>query len=203
MSRLSIIIVLAIISILTIHGCNKGRWKDKADRYESLYRIEKQQTETWQDESGNWRAKAETAAVSKEMLKELSIDQNSKYGQLHKDFEGLNKKLKNLQNYTSTNTETVIRYETLVHDTVFVRANGAQVVAKKFYWTDSSSFNSFSGVIVNDTIKGSVSITDSLEVVVYWTRKFPVIGKKRYETQVKSKNPSTKIVHVQSIIQKK
>ena len=202
MTRATLILVGILVATIFI----MNRCSDKLVNDYSELRVEnqllKKEVKVSQDSEGRWRATAQAMAVNGSTIKALSRNENIHYSKLHKDFEGLRKSLKNLENHTSTHTETIVPVETFIHDTVYIEKDGTEVAAKKIYWKDDIGYNSFRGSLVDSVLFGEIQIKDSLEIVVFWKRKHKIIGKKIYHTEVISKNPSTKIVNVKTLIQK-
>jgi type II secretory pathway pseudopilin PulG len=196
-----------IIIVLLVVAAGSGlyfskKYRERAKEMESAYRLENQKTEIYKDKSNKWRGKAEAAAVSNNTLRKLARTEGSHYNQLRQEFRELKKSLKNLDHHTSTETKTIVEVQTLVHDTIYISRDGTRVEGKKFAWKDSSGFNKFKGTFFGDTLVGKLEVIDSLEIVTYWKRKVPVIGKKKYETQILSRNPNTKIVQIKYTVKK-
>ena len=202
MTRATLILVgVLVATIFVMNRCSDKKDDDYAE-LEVENQLLKKEVKVSQDSEGRWRATAQAMAVNGSTIKALSRNESIHYSKLHEDFEGLRKSLKNLNNHTSTHTETIVPVETIIHDTVYIQKDGTEVAAKRIYWKDDIGYNSFRGSLVDSVLFGELKIKDSLEVVVYWKRKHKIIGKKIYHTEVLSKNPSTKIIHVETLVQK-
>jgi len=186
-TRTLIIVLLLIIFVLFAKAINLINLKNSLTKY---YAIKDQEIKTWKDNSGYWRSKAETAEINREDLKKLEELKN-----LSKEFEGVKKSLKNLENYIGISSETTINKTVNLKDTTIYKNNIAYTVPKfefKDEWTD------ITGVIDSGKVDLKISSKDSLDVVQYWDRKW-FLGKKKYFTEIKSFNPNTKITYQRSI----
>lgn len=204
MNRLTLGIIVALTLACAVLAGKCTNLQDQATSYEGLYRLQTQKSKVWKTESGKWRNKAEAASVSSGTLKDLVNNNNAEFKNLHKRFEGLNKKLNNLSSAVTTSSVTNTTFNARLTDTVYVNIVNRDTVrmpAKKFEWADTSGFNKFNGIIVDDKITGSFESIDSLETVTYWERKW-ALGKKRYFTEIESKNPNTKVVYNKSVVVK-
>ena len=196
---LGIIVALSVTCLISIRKC--VTLQDKASSYEGLYKLQTQNSKVWRTESGKWRIKAESANVSSATLKDLVNNNSAEFKDLHKRFEGLNKKLNNLSNISTTSSVTSTTFNARLTDTVYVNIvnrDTVRVPAKKFEWADSTGFNKFDGVIANGKITGNFESIDSLETVTYWEKKW-LLGKKNYTTEIESKNPNTKVVYNKTV----
>jgi len=202
MTRATLLLIVLGLIVVWFLNWKTGRQKDMISQLNSVIESQNQEVKVWKDKEGNSRARAMTAVVDRRTIEELSKQEGSHYSNLSKEFLELRKNLKNLNSHSSTHTKTIVEVNTILHDTVYIQADGTQVAAKRVYWKDDLGFNSFKGSLVDSVLFGEIEVNDSLEVVVYWKRKHKIIGKKIYHTEVKSKNPSTNIVNVSSIVLK-
>ena len=206
MNRFTIGIIAVLTLLLIVFYGRIASLRDRASNYEALYKQSQKKAKVWQDKAGNWRSRAETADISVRTLKDLVKNGDKRFVDLSKSFEGLNKNLKNLQNLTNTNTNSIVNFTTNLRDTTIVVVQGntsdsIPVVVQVFEWKDSLGYSTFSGQINNGEITGAMSITDSLDMVTYWKRPW-LLGKKKYFTEIRSKNPATRIIYNKSIVVK-
>ena len=205
MNRIVFVIIIILVVILCFLGMKLTSMSSDLEASTLLLNDSKREVKVWQDKEGQWRSRTEAADVSAKTLDEL-IENSKQLQDIQKQFSGLKKSLKNLQNLTNLNTRSLISFETTLSDTTILihqRENNdsMSIPARVFQWADSANFNNFTGLIIGDHVSGTLSVTDSLDMVTYWERSW-FLGKKKYFTEIVSKNPSTKIIYNKSIVVK-
>lgn len=160
--------------------------------FKSLYQTSQQEAKIWQDKDNAWRIRVQAAEITKENLKDLAEVKT-----LIKQFN-LKKSGNNLESYIQTNTETTIHKQVRLKDTTIYFGDTVTVPAFNYHdqWMD------IRGVVQDGKVDLKIQNQDSLQVVTYWKRSW-FLGKKKYFTEIKSSNPSTKLTYEKSIKVKK
>ena len=161
------------------------------DSYKSLYETANKENKVFRHKDSTWRNRTEVATVTKSELQHVKELQ-----ELHREFDGIKKSLRNLENFTQTSQITTIHKTVKLKDTTIVSVDSVRIHATTFKYVDK--WESISGVIVSDSIQWNISHKDSLKVVQYWDRKW-FLGKKKYFTEIKSENPNTIVDYQRSI----
>lgn len=196
--KILFIIILALFALLLLSGVGLHllyRKLDKANSYKAAYESVYKQAETWKDESGKWRSKAEAIEVTNSEL--INIKEFEK---LREDYKDIKKSLKNLENYNKIGSTTIINNTTHIKDTIFFGKDSTATKASVFSY--KNKFENIYGVIKGDSIDWTIEHRDSLEIVQYWDRTW-FLAKKKYFTEIKSANPNTKIDYQKSIKSKR
>ncbi len=185
MTRLRLIIYALVLLLIIGMGIYIHLLHTKIDNvnsYKSLYEVEHSQNLIFKAKDSTWHNRTEVAVVSKSELKYVQELQN-----LHKEFEGVKKNLKNLESYTQLSQVTTINKTIHIKDSVF---------------TYTTKFDTIRGRISNDSVSLISKHYDKLKVVQYWERKW-FLGKKTWDVEIKSDNPNTIITYQKSIMSKK
>jgi hypothetical protein len=194
-NRLNIIIIgvlLLVLVGLSIFCYTLSRKVDSLSSYKSLYEASVTENKVWKGEDGLWKNNTKTIEVTKDNLGDVKELEN-----LHKEFSGLKKSIKNLENYMSVNSSTTITQTIKIKDTIIYNAkDSSRIFLKHFTYKDK--WQSDSVAIIGDSARFFHNSRDSLAVVGYWDRKW-FLGKKSYFTEIKSYNPNTKIDYQRSI----
>lgn len=164
--------------------------------FQSVYQTNNQPNKIWQDKDSSWHNKVNDAEVTSSDMKYLSELQD-----LHKEFDGLKKSLKNLENYSTFSEQTIIHETTPIKETTSYNKDSSNVT-HTYTFTYKNKWENISGEITKDSITWSISHSDSLQIVQEWERKW-LLGKKTYTTEIKSLNPNTQIHYQKSIKAKK
>lgn len=195
LNRLNAIIIgvlLLLLVGLSVFCVKLSRKVDSLTSYKSLYEAFVTENKVWKGEDGLWKNNTKTIEVTKDNLGDVKELEN-----LHKEFDGLKKSIKNLENYMSVTSSTTITKTIKVKDTIIYNdKDSSKTFVKHFAYKDK--WQSDSVAIVGDSARFFHSNRDSLVIVGYWDRKW-FLGKKRYFTEVKSYNPNTKIDYQRSI----
>ena len=190
----NLIMIGIVVLVLLFLGFYIGYLQNKlenANSYKGMYESVYKEAEVWKDESGKWRSKAENVEVTASELANVKELQN-----LHKEFDGIKKSLKNLENFTGVGTNTTIDKTIKLKDTTIYTVNGKPIKASTFKY--KNKWDSIDGIIVADSIQWKINHRDSLEIVQFWDRSW-FLGKKKYSTEIKSANPDTKIDYQKAI----
>ena len=190
----AIIIGVLLFAILLCMGYVMYLHKqiESMSTYKSLYAASVAENKVWQDKVGLWRNRAETAEITKD-----NLDKIKDLATLASEFDGLKKNLKNLENYINVSTTTTIHKTIKLRDTtIYSTIDSIPVDGRYFAYKDK--WESDSVGIKGDSATFIHSTKDSLEIVVYYKRSW-VLGKKKYETEIKSLNPSTKVTYQKSL----
>lgn len=194
-----IIAAAAIAIIFGIYFIGRSSNGNQITDLQNILRTEQQKSKTWKDEAGHWRSKSESAEIkTNDALKYLS-QHDERFAQISKQFEGINKNLKNLQyvSFTGTASEYVLHPST--KDTLLVFHHDT-TRAKVFSCTDSLGWYKVNGLILpNGQVPYLVVDTkDSLETVLARHKK--LFKAATFTQEIKSFNPNTKVVYNQSVI---
>jgi len=193
-NRLNLIIigVMAIILAgLSIEVFTLRRQNANLKSYESLYNVSNQENKIFRFKDSTWHNVSQVAVVSKSELTNVKELQN-----LHNEFDGIKRSLKNLENYTKLSEVTTIHKTVRLKDTVIYLPDSSKQTVKTFTYKDK--FETIKEIISSDTVIMDIQHRDSLEVVQYWDRKW-FLGKKKYYTEIKSANPNTVVDYQRSI----
>ncbi len=195
LNRLNAIIIgvlLLLLVGLSIFCVRLSRKVDSLTSYKPLYEASVTENKVWKGKDSLWVNNTKTIEVTKDNLGDIKELQN-----LPKEFEGLKKSIKNLENYMSVNSSTTITKTIKVKDTIIYNAkDSSKTFVKHFAYKDKWQRDSVA--IVGDSARFFHSNRDSLAVVGYWDRTW-FLGKKSYFTEIKSYNPNTKIDYQRSI----
>lgn len=194
MTRLRLIIYGIVLLVLIGMGLYIKSLHSKIadlDSYKSLYETANKENKIFKSKDSTWRNRTEVATVTKSELDHVKELQN-----LHKEFEGIKRSLKNLENYQEVSSSTTIYKTVKLKDTTIYTKNNVAVEGKVFEYKDK--WESISGTIVSDSIQWNIAHKDSLKVVQYWDRSW-FLGKKKYFTEIKSGNPNTIVDYQRSI----
>jgi len=164
---------------------------DKLNSYKSLYQTANHENKIFRAKDSTWRNRTEVAVVTKSELTNVKELQD-----LHKEFEGIKRSLKNLENFNQISEVTTINKTVKLKDTTIYTIDNQVIKASTFSY--KNNWESISGVIVSDSIQWNITHKDSLTIVQYWDRSW-FLGKKKYFTEVKSGNPNSIIDYQRSI----
>jgi hypothetical protein len=117
-----------------------------------------------------------------------------------KQFNGVNKRLNNLESVNQTTAQLIREWQLPLRDTFLLSIDSSMLPAKVFAYSDS--LNTISGVIQGNEIKPRISITVPLQGIVYWQRKRILgfrIGRKKWYSEITSTNPYVRIKRHQNI----
>lgn len=191
----NIILALAIIIIVASAGVSIAIYAKKV-RFSASgniagYDINYGDLHQFRDDSGTAHTIGTVIQVDKSGLVNVKDLQG-----IEAKIEGLNRNLKNLENYQKFGTETTIK-KTIVlkHDTVNL-TDTSKTLIQSFNYSDK--WNSVSGVLSDDSVIITVISVDSLENVVYYKRKW-FLGRKEYEFETLNSNPNNLIKYSKSI----
>ena len=185
-----------VLAVLTALGLFYDRQHQKAEkeRYKSNYEA---------TEAGLIRERTQNNEL---MIKVSALELNTRelrdyYGGIQDQLKNMDVKLRKLQAYTSTSTETVYNFETTFKDTLVRDTVKIEKLEYHTEWIDLE--------VLKEGIDARVSIhtRDSLIQAVYWerTRKFWFIhfGRKSYFQKIQSVNPDSEIKYSEFILPKK
>lgn len=200
---------LKFLAVLVVIGCmmttvalvqeNKELRQQRAD-ITGFAKLRDAQVKYYQNELGNQVAKVEAIQLENRNLRELA---NTKDLEYLKQFDGLKKSLKNLENAVNTNLKITTKVEGKLNDSTFTVLNGKDttyVLGKTFKLEDN--YRKLSIAIVDRNITVDETMIVPLSIVTYWERKkilWLKIGKKHYTTEATSENPHVKIDKIQAI----
>lgn len=123
--------------------------------------------------------------------------------ELAETIKDLNIKIKRLQSASSTSTNTQVKVQTIIKDSI-VYMNGLQDTLQSFSWEDS--WTKIHGEIKNKDVNMYINSVDTLKQIVHRVPKkflFFRFGTKAIRQEVVSSNPHTKIVYSEYIELKK
>lgn len=216
MTRALLIFILILLSAL---GClyldNKHLEKklSVAKDYQSLYEGQIEKNKIWVDELNHWRDKTQSALVSVNTLKALNEKGDPEVIKIREEFKEVKKNFKNLESFSTIQTETSSEVKGIVHDTIIIKLQGTDTVSiREQVITASNAWNTYNISIGPDHKTAIVQREgkEEFDAAVYWQRLnkkgnktiWP-LGKKVWSSEMVSKNPETKIVKLSSLIVKK
>lgn len=123
--------------------------------------------------------------------------------ELAETIKDLNIKIKRLQSASSTSTNTQVKVQTIIKNSIVYR-NGLQDTLQSFSWEDS--WTKIHGEIKNKDVNMYINSVDTLKQIVHRVPKkflFFRFGTKAIRQEVVSSNPHTKIVYSEYIELKK
>lgn len=141
------------------------------------------------------------ASVISLTLEKSELEKNR--DELVATIKDLNIKVKRLQSASSTSTNTQIKVQTIIKDSIVYR-NGLQDTLQSFSWEDS--WTKIHGEIKNKDVNMYINSVDTLKQIVHRVPKkflFFRFGTKAIRQEVVSSNPHTKIVYSEYIELKK
>lgn len=144
-------------------------------------------SKVYKDKDSLWRIQTSAILISNNALKKVLNDHTSQLYDLSQEF---GQKAKNTISTNTTTIQNETRFNVKIKDTII---NHMDTVMQIKY---SDKFLSIDGVIKHDTLSGEISYRDSLDQIVYKERTKIVglkIGKLSYKSELRSKNPNTKI----------
>ena len=186
-----VLIVVCLSLIEAVQGLNKE--KDRlTTNNESLI----DSVSLYKSENGKYAASVQSLTLTKSELEKNR-------GELVATIKDLSIKIKRLQSASSTSTNTLIKVQTIIKDSIVYR-NGFQDTLQSFDWKDG--WTKIHGVISNKDVNISINSVDSLKQIVHRVPKkflFFRFGTKAIRQDVISSNPHTKIVYSEYIELKK
>lgn len=123
--------------------------------------------------------------------------------ELAETIKDLNIKIKRLQSASSTSTNTQVKVQTIIKDSIVYR-NGLQDTLQSFSWEDS--WTKIHGEIKSKDVNMYINSVDTLKQIVHRVPKkflFFRFGTKAIRQEIISSNPHTKIVYSEYIELKK
>jgi hypothetical protein len=206
MNRLSaIIIAVLILSLSGMYGYTQHLQNklDKAEDYKSLYETSVKENKIWKDEAGQWRNKAEVANASASTLKELAKQGDPRMTQILKEFEGVKKSFKNLESFTELQAQTISQLTGMVKDSSIKVIKGNDTITVKVKKIRAQNdWNKYDITVFGDTANIKREGKEEFDQAVFWERKW-FLGKKKWSSEIVSKNPETKIIKQSSLSVKK
>lgn len=186
-----VLVVVCLSLIKVVQGLHKE--KDRLTiNNESLM----ESVNLYKSNSGKYAASVISLTLTKSEL-EKNRDE------LAETIKDLNVKIKRLQSASSTSTNTQIKVQTIIKDSIVYR-NGLQDTLQSFSWEDS--WTKIHGEIKNKDVNMYINSVDTLKQIVHRVPKkflFFRFGTKAIRQEVVSSNPHTKIVYSEYIELKK
>jgi hypothetical protein len=202
MNRLMLIVIIILLLLLGGAGFFITILQKKVENgkgYQSLYEQTLEENKIWKTKEGLWMNKASQAQATANNLRDQSRNGDPELAKLRQEFTEIRKNFNNVQNILLMATQRIDSFNTVLRDTVIVR-DSIRIKAKHFVWSDGCHI--FSEVLYNDTAFVVAQSVDSVDQVIYFTRKKFIgigLGKKMYESEMISKCANTKIVYNKSI----
>jgi hypothetical protein len=204
MNKITILsfVVLLVSFIFTNHLLDQvKKLKEERNQLINFANSENQEIEFYQNKFNQEVAKVSQLEINLKTLREIKDNEKLAF---FKEFDGLKKRLGNLEHATVINTRTVNNFKTNFYDTTVVNVNldSALRVVKAFKWSDK--YSSLNGYVTKDSLHVTKQQVDvPLKAVAYWDRKW-FLGKKHWYFEAKSDNPNAKITKLDHIsVQKK
>jgi|GEM_PF-5034020 hypothetical protein len=115
-------------------------------------------------------------------------------------FDGINKRLNNLDEVSQAHLQIIKDWKLPLRDTVLLSVDSTLLPTKVFAYKDS--LNSIRGTITGKVIQPRIEITVPLQGVMYWQRNKILglrIGRKKWFSDITSTNPFVKIKSQETI----
>lgn len=190
--RLLIYICITVLFIGLLSYVNFLRSKvDNLESYKSMYEVEHRENKIFRAKDSLWHNNSEVATITKQTAKYVKDLED-----LHKRFDGVNKRLNNLEIYSTLSTETTIHKTVKVKDTIIYNTDSVALYGKTGKYEDE--WEKATGTLIGDSLILDIKHIDKLETVMYWDRTW-FLGKKKWYNEIVSKNPNT-IIKSQKII---
>lgn len=203
--KLFAFVIMAGVCFLAMHLYNQN--KILKEQREQLYNYainRDQQIRYYINRDSLLVSKVNATELDNKNLKELASTKELEY---LKQFEGLKKNLKNLENAVNANISITSKVDGKLSDSTFTKIEGKDtitIVGKSFKLSDE--FRKLDIAIVGSDITVHEDMLVPLSLVTYWERKRILglkIGKKLYVTEATSPNPHVKITKLDSIFKQR
>lgn len=123
------------------------------------------------------------------------------FREVNQTLKDINVKLRHMESYSATSTETTYNFHTAFRDSVIRDTVQIEKLEYRTEWVDLEIFKA------GDLAEVSLQTRDSLIQVVHWerTRGFWFVrwGRKRFTQTIKSSNPDSKITYSELILPRK
>jgi hypothetical protein len=159
--------------------------------------VEKSNTTFYRNKLGRETAKTEILDLSLRNARELRNNDRLSFIQ---QFEGINKRLNNLDEVSQAHLQVIKDWKLPLRDTVLLNIDSTLLPSKVFSYKDS--LNLIRGTIQGKEIHPHIEITVPLQGVMYWQRKRILglrIGRKKWFSEITSTNPFVKILSQETI----
>lgn len=188
----------------------KVKFKERSEQVTEYYANTKRDLRIVQTSAGHWEARANANVITAATLKSMAKADEELW--LH-EFTEIKKNMKNLESAHSTLLNAYINLKGNLRDTVYMNLDSTIVTAKTFNILNRYSENAYTNIsgIVDcnkDSISATIDISAPIKGIVYWERidRYGIkwfMGKKKYESLLRSENPDVKIIAHESIQVKK
>ncbi len=206
-STIMVVLVLATIASAWLGNHYRRKFKNQKEETESLILFQSE----LQREVETYRNKYDQAVARNEAIKfeTATIKELVKKGELQylKQFEGLNKRLNNLESTMQTNAEVIKTFGTDLGDTIIYINDSVANQVETFHFKDD--YLEAKGLIYQDSLRmENLVMQVPLNQVVYWERQhWKLFGKRRgwlpkwfskkkYISEVTSPNPDVSITEL-------
>jgi hypothetical protein len=188
----SLVVVIIILQNVIVFQVRKiSRLKEERKQVIDFSNSQKQQLTYYQNKLERETAKVGVLNLTLNSARDLINNERLAFVQ---QFNGVNKRLNNLEQVSRTTALVVSEWRIPLRDTVLVNIDSTLTTARVFSYADS--LNRVSGIIVGDQITPKIEIMVPLQGVVYWERRKILglrIGRKKWFSDITSTNPAVKI----------
>lgn len=188
---LALIAACGAIILLAVRG---NYLKEEKSRYKSNFEVSQSDLFYERTNSGQLTARIGALELNNKELREG-------FNQVNETLKDMNIKLRKLESYSSTSTETTYNFHTAFRDSVIRDTVLIEKLEYKTAWVNLEILKQ--GIIAEVHLQ----TRDSLIQVVHWNRPHNFLfvhwGKKRFSQTIKSANPDSKIIYSELILPKK
>lgn len=154
----------------------------------------------FQDENLAWHTRGEVMELKTVEAVNLLAKYDKSFEDLHTKFETINHNMKNLQYLGITQMRTNYHIkEPGSKDTLYVLKSDT-IPAQVATMRDTAGWYDFKAIVINGQIRDiQINTRDSLSTAITYKRKW-FLGRKRYQQEIISHNPHSKITYSRSVI---
>ena len=183
-----------------VKSCTNHLQEDRAkDRdVKNIIEDKESKAKEWQDNSGLWHHKSELSLVTENQTLKMLSANSEEMKQLKAQVSGLQSNLKNLVLFSKTASRSEYTSKASTRDTIIVYHHDT-THARVAKLTDKAGWYKLDLVILPDTVFSDLHTRDSLVSTLYWKRRW-FLGRKKYNQEIISMNPHTKITFDKSLI---
>lgn len=200
-----IVVVIAVMIIMAgtiaLQRQRINTLSDERDQALNFAAGDPEQLTYYKNKAEQETARAQLLDLSLSNMRELIHDERLSFV---KQFEGVNKRVSNVEQAQQTTAQVVREWKLPLRDTFLLNIDSTLLPGKTFNYRDS--LNVISGTIIGNEINPKIEITVPLQGVVYWERKKVLglrIGKKKWFSDISSTNPYARVTRHELIRIKK
>lgn len=193
-TKIILVLVLLLFILTGVLTEMAGRIQKLSEERKQALTFANTQTKavTWyKTKWNNEAAQAEVLQLSLDNAQDLISNERLSFV---RQFNGIKKRLNNLEQVTTTTAIIVKEWQLPLRDTFLVSVDSTLLPGKVFSYADS--LNRISGIVQGNQIIPKIEITVPLQGAVHWERNRILglrIGRKKWYSDITSTNPLVKI----------